>query len=261
MFFLLFSIVLLHAVLSSAVGIYLDVSTCVIPKIVPRAFQRTCPLGPGRYWDPDDKSAPRDEAYSAAEDFVASGLLGKHRLNWSYEPFCLFSEEVEVSFCVHTSTEFAKGRGISFIGISEHINKATDMPLFQSPKYFEQSGEEYGVDFTRTKFEHRPIRGRGNGVVSTSSLYPGDRISAFTPILAVHDIIMQTIDKSPDLHFLLRVAINRLPASSRKLFMDMHGHFGDDPYYDRLNTNAFTAPIGKAPSTFWALFPESAVSL
>lgn len=245
--------------LTSAIGVDLNISTCLIPKIVPQAFQSTCALGPGHYWDPDEGTTARDDAFAGAENFVASGLLGKHRLSWSYEPFCLFNKEFEVNFCVYTSTKFARGRGISFIGMPEHVSKATDMPLFQSPKYFNTDEQDYGTDFTQTKFEHRSIRGKGNGVVSTSSLYQGDRIYSFTPILAVHDSIMQTIDDSPDLHLLLRVAVNRLPATSRKLFLDMHGHFGDDPYYDRLNTNAFAAPIGKAHSSFWALFPESAV--
>lgn len=230
----------------------LDIGTSAIPRVVPRAFQSACSPDSSPDLDQHDGQNP------TAIDFVASALLGKNPLNWSFEPFCLRSNEAAATFCVYTNRGFSKGRGISFISQPQHARKATEIPRFQSPAYFEDSDDDPGAELTETKFERRTINDRGKGVIATGSLYPGDRIFSTSPILAVQDDIMQAMDNSSDLHFLLRVAINRLPTSTQKLFWGMHGHFGDDPYYDRLNTNAFIINIGKATGGFWAVLPESA---
>lgn len=102
------------------------------------------------------------------------------------------------------------------------------------------------------------VPGKGRGMVATRIIRRGDQIQAYTPILSVQDSLMQ-IDRAAIEQILsLRVAVDRMPPASKALFMDQWGHFGGDPRYDKVNTNAFNSMIGTSEIFFWTIYPESA---
>jgi hypothetical protein len=91
-------------------------------------------------------------------------------------------------------------------------------------------------------------------------MFRGDTVQSYTPVLAVADDVMQITLGVLEQVMPIHVAVERLPRNARKEFKDMWGQFGGDPNYDKINTNAFNAVIGKSQESFWSVYPESAVS-
>jgi len=75
--------------------------------------------------------------------------------------------------------------------------------------------------------------------------------------VALHDPIM-TYMAVQDKALLLRVAVERLPIESQKLFMSQFTDSSKDPYIDRVDKNAFNSQIGKSSNQYMAILPENA---
>jgi len=104
--------------------------------------------------------------------------------------------------------------------------------------------------------EMMPIPGKGLGVRSKAILIRGQTAQSYTPLLVVQDLVMQVVPQK-DYALVLRQGVERLPPASQKLFNDLWGHWGGNPDYDKINTNAFTAMIGQSQQFFWSVYPET----
>lgn len=81
-----------------------------------------------------------------------------------------------------------------------------------------------------------------------------------TPVFIVMEDIFETFVGSDRRPFQTD-AIKRLPEPTRKLFMDLCGHFGGDPVEDIINTNSFAVDLfdDDEETSYNVVFPEISV--
>jgi hypothetical protein len=166
---------------------------------------------------------------------------------WSFRPSCVFSKSLEINICAWTDTHFANGRGISIIATPESATAVAMNKIFRDRGLAKTANSIF-----TPPYEIRPLAGRGLGLIANQTVQRGEKIFAHTPIVIAQAISETGLDEE-DLYKLHRLAVERLPERSRKLFLALHGHFGGDPVYDRFSTNAFNV------FDFAAIFPETAV--
>ena len=236
-----------------AVGI-IDFDNCNFPYIVPRAFETQC--------QPADqlvdefmlplKTAPGLKG--THPQWIASMLIRSKPNVWTMEPWCLESNEANSGICVYTSSKFMKGRGISFVASPKEVHLITRASAF----YVEDDDEiaPWVNPEKEERMEVLPVPGKGLGVRAKHLFRRGDVAQSYTPVLVVQDFLMQHSAVN-DKHNVLRLAVERLPPKSRDLFNGLMGQWGGDPYYDKVNTNAFTSYAGKSFQYYWAVYPET----
>lgn len=119
-------------------------------------------------------------------------------------------------------------------------------------------------------FIQQKMPGKGLGLVATKTLYPGDRIFAYTPATIFHGGIY---DEIPDDGEMGRIALqretaNRLPEELKAKWWALLGHFsdadGDNPIDladDIINTNSFEENFGQRgkKKEHFVVLPETAV--
>jgi hypothetical protein len=149
-------------------------------------------------------------------------------------PKCIWSKNVTVEYCLFTSTKFDNGRGISFITTPANAERIIKLPAFTDPSVLAKVNYE-----PRPPYEARKIPGKGIGLIANKTLHKGDLIFSNTPVLVVEEWIFTEFEKNMDHVPLQTLAIDNLPKEARESFLNLHGHFGGDPYQDILNTNAF----------------------
>lgn len=149
-------------------------------------------------------------------------------------PKCIWNANSTKEYCVFTSTKFDNGRGISFMTTPDKAERIVQLPAFTNPKVLENVNHE-----PRPPYEARKVPGKGIGLVANKTLYAGDLIFSNTPVLVVEQIIFEEFEENSDHVPLQELAIDNLPDAARTLFMNLHGHFGGNPYVDIFNTNAF----------------------
>jgi hypothetical protein len=234
-----------------AIGI-IDYETCNFPYIVPRVFQTHC--------DPADKHV--DEYMLPTKvgptfkgthpQWISSMLIRSTPNVWTMEPWCVESTEANSGICVYTSEKFMKGRGISFVTSPQEIHLVTLASAFKAqddiPSYVNPEKED--------RMELLPVPGKGLGMRSRHMFRRGDAAQSYTPVLVVQDFLMQyAADK--DQYNVLKIGVDRLPKKARDIFNGLLGHWGGDPYYDKVNTNAFTSYVGQSNQYYWAVYPET----
>lgn len=235
------SILLLSGLInvSSAIPI-LDFDTTSIPYLIPRCFQTTC--------DRSDEFLPDFNNQIDPLFYISSTTLRSKPSVWTHEPFCLESLSANKGFCVYSSSTFSHGRGISIVASPLEASRIITAPALQSRSSTPQNPHA-------SKFEIKPIPGRGLGIVATAPLYRGDQLYSLTPIIAVQDDAMQFLPV-PDLLLLMAISLSRLPFKTQAQFWTMHAQFGGNAIYDRITTNAYNMPLGSALEHFWAAQPE-----
>jgi hypothetical protein len=241
-----------------------DFESCPIPYIVPRAFRWVC--------DPIDEYITErmlpttvPKGYKGTHpQFFANKYMKTIPDLWTHEPWCLFSTEAGSELCVYTSHTYGYGRGISIVVQPSEVPAlilAHAIRFQHTYKFPSMPASSVNPDlWADERMEQRWVPGKGRGMVAREILRRGDVVQAYTPVLSVQDLVMQIRQGSYDLLMPIKVAVQRMTNHSRWLFEDQWGHFGGDPYYDRVNTNAFNSVIGQSPVYFWSLYPESAVS-
>jgi len=232
-------------------------SSTLIPRVIPKAFQQTCnsigvnetliPLVAGFHRDFNELSA----------NFISSRTIGGSA-PWTYEPTCVHNE-LYGRLCVYTSTSLFKGRGISLVAQPNEEKKALTAEALNIKQ--DQSDEDSGVAdqtlLTVPRFVVQHVANKGQGLKATSTLHRGDEVYATRPVVLLPQTPMSNI-RDPDKWVLMQIAVERLPTKTRNLFMSMKGHFGGDPYEDRINTNTFAARLGQASDIYWCAYPEAA---
>jgi hypothetical protein len=233
---------------------------CPIPYVVPRAFESKC--------DPMDQFISEDMIPTIPDpgsnftvhpaQFMAAKYIKTIPDIWNLEPWCMFSFDLNKEICVYSSTAFGKNRGISIIAQMEEEQFITRATALRRQHTY--AWPEYVNPTTDMRVEKTPIAGKGLGVRAKQMLLRGDAAQSYTPVVAVQDSIMQ-MEKQPwERNLALKVAVQRLPTRSMRLFEELMGQFGGDAYYDRVNTNGFNAMIGDSGVFFWSVYPETSVS-
>jgi hypothetical protein len=242
---------------ASAIQIVED-KICPIPYVVPRAFQRES--------DPVDEYVTEEmmptklsKAYKGRPPQYLSSMLIRTRPNvWTIEPYCLRSMDARGDVCVMTSEWFAKGRGISIVAA------AGEGPLVAQATSLKNQTQHEWADWVNppkdTRVEVLPIPDKGMGVRAMRVLERGDAAQSFTPVISVQDGIMQMRTNTWEQNTPLIRAVRQLPPYANGVFNGLHGEFGGNPEYDKINTNAFNAVIGKSEHYFWSVYPETSVS-
>lgn len=172
---------------------------------------------------------------------------------WISSPECRSIDNGTDAYCVYSSRDFAKGRGISILSTPGQIKYIEQLPAF-SKKDAHVAGENTQPC---PPFEEKELPGRGRGLIANKTLHRGDRIFAHTPVLLLDDDAFQDLDNS-DVIGLENTAVKRLPPSSNSMFWELYGQPIADPASDRIDTNAFEVEIDEV--THYAVFPEIAVS-
>lgn len=227
-----------------------------IPKVIPRAFQWQCNViithrGLSSIVEEYHEPYTHDAAH-----FISGWTLGGPRI-WNLEPVCMHDPRAG-SICVYTSSWFANGRGLSLLSSPSDALLVEEIGIFKTgctiPDIFgNQPGEQ---KLAETRFERRTIPGKGFGLVAKRTIQRGEVIYAKTPLTMVSETAMKKLGRRAHRNLLMQISVERLPPASRELFMEMEGHFGGNPYYDRINTNSFTNRVGSA--MYWNVYPESA---
>jgi hypothetical protein len=233
-----------------------DFDTCSIPYIIPTNFQRFCDHS-DEYLSEiavTDLEGEFTTSITPPSNVTSAAIRNKPNI-WTHEPFCIESSEANNGFCVYTNARFANGRGISIVATPKEIMKVTRASIFKDLEAPLQNNAEGAA-----RYVQKPVVGKGLGNVANATFQRGEKMQTFTPILAFQDDLMQFVAVR-DQQLLQRIAVERLPAKSQAIFMDLLGHFGGDPYYDRINTNSFAAKFGEAKDYFWAVLPETSVCL
>ena len=164
-----------------------------------------------------------------------------------------FEDETDV-FCVYSSRAFADGRGISILTTAERAEYLARLPAFT------EAGVHSGINSDPSPpFEEMELPGRGRGLIANKTLYPGDRIFAYTPVLLLDEEAFQSMSEEES-KSLQRMAVDALPPRAREMFWELLNWPGDDPVGDRINTNAFGVELGDDFEGY-AVFPEIAVSV
>jgi hypothetical protein len=232
-----------------------DFETCPIPYIIPRAFETDC--DPADVFIDHVMSPTKGQRGSKHPQYITSGSIRTRPNIWTHEPYCLESVDANSGMCVYTDAKFANGRGISIVAAPREHSLIIQAAVFQTNGSILEEGVNPPKD---DRFEMMPIPGKGLGVRAKEMLLRGQNAQSYTPVLAVQDLVMQSMpitDYAP----LLRRAVEQLPKPSQKLFNDLWGHWGGNPDYDKINTNAFTAFLGKCEKYFWSVYPDTSVRL
>lgn len=225
----------------------------VIPRVVPRAFQRSCQdlTDQPQLFSELERFHRPSKRPTHQVNFLSGWLIGGRRL-WNYEPVCLHDAEVK-SVCVFTSVGFSNGRGLSLVTSPAEEALASKADVFKR-----QTSDEHGnVEVAESRFSTGYFPNKGVGISAKQSIHRGDVIYAKPPLTMMEQNAMQTLKKA-DRNLLMQIAVERLPKASRELFFSQKGHHGGNPYADRVNTNSFGGRIGEAESIYWNTYPEAA---
>jgi hypothetical protein len=249
----------LLAVQVASIAIH-DFNSCVIPYMVPRVFETKCdPIERLIVEDMNPTKVEEGSPYSIhPSQFIAGKYIRTTPDVWTMEPWCMFSEQIGQVLCAFTSTAFAKGRGISLVLQPEEAPLAARASSLRNQYDF--PWPEYANPDSDDRIEVMPIPGKGLGIRAKTILRRGETAQSYTPVLSVQDSIMQLQLNSVEQNLPIAVGVNRLPPKSRKLFVALWGHFGGDPFYDKINTNAFNAILGESGVFYWSVYPETSVS-
>jgi hypothetical protein len=234
-----------------------DFQSCPIPYMIPRAFETKC--------DPADAfiddlmlpvKLPAGFQHTKHPQYITGNFIRTKPNIWTHEPYCLESVDGNTGVCTYTDANFGNGRGISIVASPKEYDRMVQAPVLQSRG---ADLEPHVNPANETRMEMMPIPKKGLGMRSKEILLRGQTAQSYTPVLSVQDLVMQLLPVN-DYAPLLRQAVERLHPDSQKLFNDLWGHWGGNADYDKINTNAFTAFLGKSEKYFWSVYPETSVS-
>lgn len=173
--------------------------------------------------------------------------------SWTSWDDCRTLDNSTDSYCVFSSHDFAGGRGISILTTPERAETFQQLPAFTNRETMAKINKQ-----PTPPFEERELPGRGRGLIANKTLHRGDRIFAHTPVLILDDDVFNDLEEK-EWVALENAAVDKLPAETRGLFLELFGEPKRDPVSDRIDTNAFELELDEV--THYAVFPEIAVSI
>jgi len=188
-----------------------------------------------------------------------------HKHKWTHSTPCFRGNVTGQDFCVFTDTEFAEGRGTSFVMTGRRADYIATTPAFADPQYHEGTNQ----DLKRTiplKYDMKEFPGKGWGLVANQFISRGDLIMANTPSLMIDYRVFDELTK--DEYKKLQVyAVDYLPEKHRAavLALSTHGQTFDshEDLVEKIGeTNAFDIEADDGDEIqdygFFVVFPEIA---
>lgn len=170
---------------------------------------------------------------------------------WTHQPICTSPlPSIQSPLCIYTSTTFASGRGISIVTTPSLAAEIATFPAFADPTVLEKDGTNKPTNLWFTS----SIPGKGTGTLALHNLSPGTQILRYTPaFLAYLEADLATLDREA----LWSLAVSRLPAHTRTMFMALMYIYGDPRVrvQDIVKGNTFQIEIRGA--NHLAIFPET----
>jgi SET domain len=156
---------------------------------------------------------------------------------------------------VFTDTQFANGRGVSIITTLEQADLFSQSPAFTNIVTASQQTTPSRA------FEVKEIPSHGMGAIANQTIFRGDRLMDYGPVLFIHDAVWEHFVEEDYLP-LLHTAIERLPLETRDVFLNLAGQGKGDQIDDILDTNSFNVNLfgdnGFGPTSYSILIPEVA---
>lgn len=194
--------------------------------------------------------------HDAAQHVLPSSHTHDHEARgWSHIPNCFHQPNTTDQYCVYTDNTFASQRGISIYTNSLYASSLHELEAFTSPAILAGANEQNDA-----RYAQRAIPGKGLGLVALVPIHRGEQLFRSTPVLLLQEQEGEGGNETERLPFLKRAVAN-LPASSRRMFEELKGHFGSDPVQDRIDTNCFAVELDVAGLAVGAtaVFPEMSV--
>ena len=165
-----------------------------------------------------------------AQVILSAAKVGRQS-QWATAPKCVQLQNTTEKYCVYTNLQFADNRGISIFTTPENAEQVRKLPAFYQLSIFMRLSI-----MSRT---HHTLRNSYQAVESVSlpTEHSSDQIAIFsnTPTVLIEEEIFDEFvpdDRVP----LQNLAVNQLPPKSKKLTLDLCGHFGGDHVEDLINT-------------------------
>jgi hypothetical protein len=218
-----------------------------------RSASRNQDLHVDNYFDKDFVHRAVDKP---AQVLLSAGTL-ERQSQWSMAPKCLQLQNTTEKYCIYTSHKFADSRGISFFTSPENAQKMLKLPAFTNKHIHEAVNHEPNPPYVA-----KQLPGRGIGLIANRTLFRSDRIFSNTPTVVIEEEIFETF-KAEDRVPFQNVAVNQLSPATKKLVLDLCGHFGGDHVEDLINTNSFAVDVfeGEEETSYNVVLPEISVSL
>lgn len=171
---------------------------------------------------------------------------------WTEQIQCIPKENSTGTYCVHSSEDFANGRGISFFTTPSIADRVITLPAFTNAK---KSLYDKVNKFNNPPWEVKVIPGRGKGLFATRTLHRGDQIVADTPVGVYHTDALQYDHRLGYVY--LHTSFMHLPKATQQLFLGTMAASEGDPIMERINTNAFAGDFEGSPH--FLMYPETAL--
>ncbi|KAK1756153.1 hypothetical protein QBC47DRAFT_299226 [Echria macrotheca] len=188
-----------------------------------------------------------------------------HKHSWTHSSPCFVGSKTGQDFCVFTDTEFADGRGTSFVMTRRRADYLTTYSAFTDPGFVSGVNQ----DLVRTipaVYDVHEFPGKGMGLVANQFIRRGELIMANTASLMIDYRVFHELKKEEYKELQLH-AVNYLPDPHRKAFMNLSTHgqtFSTlvDTVEKIAETNAFDidpdADDEEQNYGFFVVFPEIA---
>ena len=180
-------------------------------------------------------------------------VLKKRAAPWTHDPKCTEKLEHGRSYCVYTSDTFANGRGISIFTTPRAAKQIAALAAFNVPGALDDVKELQDVPW-----HTEVIPGRGIGMIADRELARGDRLTAYTPLLLMHEQLEAFVSRA-ELEQFLQIAVDQLPADSRRMLLSLQGSEdgGESTIKDIVATNSFEFLVGKDQQPHFFVYPET----
>ncbi|KAK3374908.1 hypothetical protein B0H63DRAFT_260256 [Podospora didyma] len=185
----------------------------------------------------------------------------KHK--WTHSSPCFKSTESDDKFCVFTDTNFANGRGASFVMSGRRAAYLATNPGFVEPDLTKDTNQDIE---TSALYRMKEFPGKGMGLEAKKHIRRGDLIMANTVSLMIDYRVFDEITKE-DYMQLQVAAVDNLPAPHRAAVLELSTHHATNLSHiekiDKLTaTNAFDiapdADDEDQDHSFFVVFPEIA---
>ncbi|KAK0622989.1 hypothetical protein B0T14DRAFT_427228 [Immersiella caudata] len=188
-----------------------------------------------------------------------------HKHKWTYSEPCFRGNITGQDYCVFTDTDFASGRGTSFVMTGRRADYIATTPAFTDP----QDIPGLNQDLKRTipaMYDKKEFPGKGWGLVANQFIARGDLIMANTASLMIDYRVFDELTKDQYVK-LQTFAVDYLPEQHREavLALSTHGQTFDshEALVEKIGeTNAFDIDPDDGDEIqdhgFFVVFPEIA---
>jgi len=200
-----------------------DVGAVCGPGALPVEGGSTCQSGPGvgvgaDFLDNLFADQPTDSL--KCPNGTDCGHAHKHA--WTHTEPCFKGNDTGVDYCTFTDTNFADGRGTSFITTRRRADYLATNPAFTDPDFVKGTNQ----DLVRTipaKYDMKEFPGKGMGLVANQLIRRGDLIMANTASLLIDYRAFQELTRDQYKELQMH-GVDNLPEKHREAYLKLSTH-------------------------------------